>query len=86
MKNEKYIYAPYILGEHSKKSSKEYDKFMKQYDLEHKCCPKCGSEKHVTTLVGYPLDMDKKEEYKDLNSCVCSVCGDKHSIHDRLSI
>lgn len=29
--------------------------------------------------------MDRKDEYKDLNRCVCSNCGDVHTTHDRVS-
>jgi hypothetical protein len=63
----------------------EYDKFMKQYHEEHKCCPKCGCEEHLSSLVGYVLNLDKKDEYKDKNSCVCSNCGLKHITHDRVA-
>lgn len=81
---EGYILAPYILGEHSEESAKQYDEFMKKYHKQHKYCPKCGGEQHTTTLVGYVLDWDKKEEYKDMNICECMKCGDKHSTHDRV--
>jgi ribosomal protein S27AE len=79
-----YVLAPYILGEHTEESSKQYDLFMKEYHKQHKYCPKCGGEQHTTTLVGYVLNWDKKDEYKDLNRCVCTKCGDNHSTHDRL--
>jgi len=59
---------------------------MDTYKKQHKVCPKCGSTGHSTTLMGYILNSDKREEYKDLNSCVCSECGDKHTAHDRISI
>jgi transcription elongation factor Elf1 len=59
---------------------------MKKYHKEHEVCPKCGHKQHSTTLIGYPLFSDKREEYKDLNSCVCSNCGDKHTAHERISI
>lgn len=63
---------------------KEYDDFMNEYNSNHKYCPKCGAEGHTTTLVSYVLNMDKPEEYKDLNNCVCSKCGDKHTAHERV--
>lgn len=62
----------------------EYDEFMKQYNLLHECCPKCGETSYMTTLVEYVLDLCKKEEYKDLNRCTCGSCGDVHTIHDRV--
>ena len=55
-----------------------------EYHKQHKYCPKCGGEQHTTTHVGYVLNWDKKDEYKDLNRCVCTKCGDNHSAHDRL--
>jgi hypothetical protein len=80
-----YILVPYILAKYSEKSSIEYDNFMKNYRKQHECCPKCGSKQHNTTLVGYVLNMDKKDDYKDMNDCKCIICGDKHSCHDRVA-
>jgi hypothetical protein len=62
----------------------EYDKFMMDYRRDHKYCPQCGSEKYVVTLVDYILDFNKKEEYKDLNKCVCQECNDVHIMHERV--
>lgn len=59
---------------------------MDKYRLLHEVCPNCGSREHSTTLVGYILNSDKREEYKDLNSCVCSFCGDRHTAHERISV
>lgn len=66
--------------------SVENDDFKKEYNEKHKLCPKCGAIQHSSTLVAYILYSDKKEEYKDLNACVCSECGDKHTAHDRISV
>ena len=68
-----YFFAPYILVEH-----------MEEYYKQHKYCPNCGSVQYTTTLVEYALDINKKDEYKDLNLCECMNCGDKHSVHDRV--
>lgn len=62
------------------------DKFKKEYHEKHKLCPKCGALQHSTTLAGYILNPNKKEEYKDLNDCVCSKCGNRHTEHDRISV
>ena len=62
----------------------EHDEFITQYNKDHKYCPNCGSERYSQTLVGYILDLDKKEQYKDRNKCTCSHCGDKHIVHDRV--
>ncbi len=84
IKDQGVVYVPYMMVEHTSKSSKEYDEFMTEYKKQHKCCPKCGAEGHTSTLVGYCLNMDKKEEYKDKNSCKCTSCGDVHITHDRV--
>lgn len=81
-----YIYVPYIIGTHTEESLKEYNEFMAEYHKKHAVCPKCGSDKYVTTLMGYMLDSNKKEEYKDLNGCVCVKCGDVHTAHEMISI
>ena len=80
-------YVPVIGGnelEFLMKGRREYKKFLKEYNLNHAKCPKCGAESHSTTYVGYILHMDKKDEYKDLNKCVCSECGNVHTTHDRV--
>lgn len=63
---------------------KEYDKFMVQYKKDHEVCPKCGDKNHSSTLAGYVMCSDRREEFKDLNDCVCSKCGDKHTCHERI--
>lgn len=85
MKAQGYTLAPYLIVEHTEESSNDYKDFMDDYNEKHKFCPKCFSTEHTSTLVGYILNMDKKEDYKDKNKCVCRKCGDKHIFHDRLS-
>ena len=58
---------------------------MKIYKKQHELCPKCGYKGHSSTLMGYVLDMNKKEEYKNLNICVCLKCGNRHTYHERIS-
>lgn len=62
--------------------SKKTIAILKEYSMKHRLCPICKSEKYSTTLVGYVYNPVK--EYKDLNSCVCSNCGDRHTTHDRV--
>lgn len=71
--------------EHIERVRKEADEFREQYKKDHEACPKCGHTGHSSTLVGYVLDLNNKESYKDGNQCVCSNCGDKHIYHDRIS-
>jgi len=80
-----YIFAPYVLKEHTEESLTDYNKFMDEYRKLHKLCPKCGVMGHSTTLMGYPLIEGKRDEYKDLNNCVCSNCGNHHTTHERIS-
>ena len=75
------IYAPFVLQTRTE-SNPEYDKFMKKYHREHSCCPTCGSNNLRTTLMGYPLHMDRKEDYKDLNAVTCEKCGYRGKRHD----
>lgn len=77
------VFVPYIISAHTQESLIQYNDFMKSYHNLHKCCPKCGDIKHTSTLMGFPLHWEKKEEYRDLNSCSCLECGDVHSMHDR---
>lgn len=79
-----YVYVPYVFKEHTEESLKEYDDFMKSYEMEHSLCPKCGSDGPFRiSLVGYPLIRGKESEYQDKNRSQCERCGDVHIIHDR---
>ena len=66
-------------------SSESHKRFMKKYDRDHKCCPVCGSDSYSTTLVDYFFNSENPESYKDLNDCTCSVCGDTHTAHERVT-
>jgi transcription elongation factor Elf1 len=68
----------------TKEQFKEFDDFMYEYYKEHSHCPKCGSKKYKNTLRGYDFFLDRKEEYKDLNTCICGDCGDVHTLHERI--
>jgi transcription elongation factor Elf1 len=63
---------------------KQIKAFREKYREDHACCPKCGSLSHSTTLVGYVLNWDDRQNYKDLNRCKCGNCGDVHITHDRV--
>ena len=78
------VYLPYIMQEHTVESFREYNEFMDGYKKKHKYCPECGGTSYSTTLVGYILNMDKQDEYKDENTCTCSVCGNRHTEHERV--
>ena len=60
--------------------------FLKQYYIDHKCCPKCGCDKSTQTYLGIPVDSEHPENYKDTNICICDydVCNHKHTVHDRV--
>lgn len=51
------------------------DKFMHNYYLQHWCCPKCGSRRVSSTLLGFGFDEEHPEKYKDSNRCNCKNCG-----------
>jgi len=80
------IFAPYIMAHTSSPISNDrYDAFMKAYEEKHKFCPNCGSVGHSTTLIDYVVNIDKPDEFKDMNRCTCSKCGYTHTMHDRIS-
>ena len=60
----KIIHVPWVIKEHTEDSLKEYNLFMEQYNKLHKYCPKCGEEKHLTTLMGYILNWDERKKKK----------------------
>lgn len=62
----------------------EYRDFIKEYNRKHNVCPECGGRNGSITLVGYILNLDKKEEYKDLNRFTCN-CGHQCTKHDLIS-
>lgn len=64
----------------------EYDSFMNQYHKDHALCPKCKNSGHTSTLAAYAYHIGKPDEYKNLNTCECTRCGDKHTTHERISI
>lgn len=78
------IYAPYIIQGRLGRSD-ERDVFWDHYNTQRKHCPVCGSIIYSTTLVGYILVMDDKDNYQDKNRCVCQDCGDTHTFHERVS-
>lgn len=67
-------------------SMTEAEVFRKEYRRLHAACPKCGEASCISTLAGYILDWNKKEEYKDLNTCTCPKCNDVHTRHERVEI
>jgi len=77
------IFVPYIMGEHTEESLKEYKKVSEKYHNEHKYCPKCGATGGTVTLMGYIRIQGEESKYKDKNTYVCSICGDVHTVHDR---
>lgn len=79
------VYMPYLVVE-SKGPSKEYEEFMFEYNKLHATCPKCRALSFNCTLMGHVLDMSKKENYKDLNTCTCLSCGDIHTVHERIEL
>ncbi len=61
------------------------EEFRKQYNLNHRCCPKCGSTTITQTLIGYILDVSNTGAYKDLNKTQCANCGNISTVHELVS-
>ena len=70
MKEGCHIFLPYVCVEHTEESLKAYNVFMREYHKQHKYCPKCGATEHTSTLFGYVLNWNKKEEYKKRHKIV----------------
>ena len=34
--------------------------------------------------MAYVMYSDRLDDYKDLNHCTCSSCGDEHTAHERV--
>jgi len=62
----------------------EYNEFLENYNELHRCCPICGHDKFIATFVDYFLDLNNKENYKNLNECICLNCRDIHIFHERI--
>ena len=83
------VFMPYLMVTNYEIDEKticdiEYDNFMNEYHKKHSLCPNCKSDYHITRLDGYILNMNNKEDYKDLNKCECLNCNHKHTVHDRI--
>lgn len=57
-------------------------KFLKQYYIEHKYCPKCYSSRHESTTMGC-IQTDPKK-YRDRNYSYCMDCDWKGRVHSRV--
>jgi hypothetical protein len=78
--------VPYIFEyDNDHVSRKESNEFRAEYKRKHSRCPKCSSTAYRVTLVGYILDMNKKEEYRDLNKVSC-FCGNECTVHDLIPL
>lgn len=78
-----YGYSDEAIEEYIRKR-KIAEEYQDKYHKDRACCPVCGSKTYTTTLVGYTLNVDSPELYKDENDCTCHDCGDKHIYHDRV--
>ena len=77
-----FVYAPFVMCEHTEETLKEYNDIMDKYRAQHRCCPICSSRNYSTTLVGFFLDANHPDDYKDRNSVHCLDCGWKGIVHD----
>lgn len=63
----------------------DYEKFMSEYNKNHKCCPKCGSDNIYHTDLAYNFNPEHPETYIDENSAVCIKCSWSGIIHNLVS-
>lgn len=57
-------------------------KLMREYRENHTYCPECGSCKNHQTLMGYVMDINHPEDFKDLNRVSCIECDWTGTVHD----
>lgn len=61
---------------------KKASEYRSIYYKKHSACPNCNSDRYSSTLVGYVMDIEYPEKYKDQNRVTCSDCGWKGIYHD----
>jgi len=68
---------PYIIVE-----EKKLKQLLMEYQKNHAACPQCNSTKFRSTYVGYIMDVNHPEKYKDENkiSCQCGWSGITHDL------
>lgn len=72
------VYGNYIPFIHEKGC---YQELIHRYNSSHQKCPKCGGTDNCQTLLGYILDPNDYDNYKDGNHVTCK-CGWKGIVHD----
>lgn len=72
------IYGNYIPFIHEKGSKEE---LFHRYYSSHKKCPKCGGTNISQTLMGFVMDANNYDAFKDENKCNCK-CGWTGIVHD----
>lgn len=62
--------------------SDQGDAIRKAYYEAHAVCPSCGSEYLFQTLLGFVLDLDHPDAFKDRNEATCCDCRWKGVVDD----
>ena len=53
--------------------AKQYEKDY--YNVHHVCCPKCGCDRYSSTYMGFIINHEHPEAFKDSNAVECAECG-----------
>lgn len=56
--------------------------YKKQYYADHSMCPKCGYDKYSSTYIGFIINPEHPETYKDTNRVSCGRCDWTGITHD----
>lgn len=55
--------------------------YLAEYNQKHIACPVCGSTHIRSHMVGFALDVEHPEAYRDENQATCE-CGWSGRVHD----
>lgn len=80
----KFEDLPIEIQEQINKEDMIFKEYKNKYYSAHSNCPTCNRRNFVSTLMAFPIYLDRLTEYKDLNYVKCN-CGWGGTIHELIS-
>ena len=80
----KFEDLPIEIQEQIKKEEIIFKDYKNKYYSLHSVCPKCKERNFISTLMAFPIYLDRLTEYQDLNDVKCN-CGWDGTIHELIS-
>jgi len=59
-------------------------RILEDYRKKHTRCPNCGNASTSQTLMGFVLNLDDPDSYRDENNASCRKCGWSGTVHELL--